>query len=313
MIDQPGFHDSSAKRISYPMPASAGIVYDMPAEQYHAVPAVSSSLLKRLYVSFPKHVKECAVEPTEAMDDGTAFHSFLLDRDFHSRFFVMPTGPINPTTGRPFGSDSNKYIQWRDSLADIRAGKKPVAADLMSNIEAAYNEFRSHPFGAEIAGRIASKQAKTEVSLFWSEEREEGETFPCKARLDILDRGAVPLEINNTPVYVIRDPKTTRSAHPMRFMWDVRPTKDGLNYWIQAAWYYRGARKCGLDIAGVEFIAIELEPSHGITFHGMDVPELESAQADVLRLAQRWQHCVDTGVFGNYPAVRHMIAIGDDE
>lgn len=271
------------------------IEYDMPAEKYHAIPAVSASLLKRLYTSFPKHVKECPFEATEAMENGTAFHSFLLDRDFHSRYFVMP----------------DKEEDWRyapgklekarhEAVRAANLNKQAITSYTMQCIEAAYNEFRNHPFGAEIAGRIASKEVKTEVSLFWMEEREDGDSFPCKARLDILDGST------------IRDPKTTRSANPRKFQWDVRPTKDGLNYWIQAAWYYRAARKCGLDVHAVEFIAIELEKSYGITFHGMDEAELESAQSEVLRLAHQWQRCVDSGVFGNYPAVRHLIALGDE-
>ncbi len=287
--------------------AEATIEYDMPAEKYHAVQAVSASLLKRLYVSFPKKIHECPFESTEAMDNGTAFHSYLLDRDFHSRFFVMP----------------DKQEDWRyapgkiekaqhEAVRAANLNKQAISSYTMQCIEGAYNEFRSHPFGAEIAGRIASKFAKTEVSMFWFEEREDGESFPCKARIDILDTTGV-FGADGLQRYLIRDPKTTRNAHPLKFMWDVRPTKDGLNYWIQAAWYYRGAKKCGLDVAGVEFIAIELEKSYGITFHGMDEAELESAQGDVLRLAHRWQECVDSGVYGNYPAVRHMIAIGDNE
>ncbi len=287
------------------LPEQPRIVYDMPADEYHAASAVSASLLKRLYTSFPKKIYECPFEATEAMDNGTAFHSYLLDRDFHSRFFVMP----------------DKEEDWRyapgkiekakhEAVRAANLNKQAITSYTMQCIEGAYNEFRSHPFGAEIAGRIASKVAKTEVSLFWMEDREDGDPFPCKARIDILDPGpAFPAPFR----YLIRDPKTTRNAHPLKFMWDVRPTKDGLNYWIQAGWYYRGAKKCGLDVAGVEFIAIELEKSHGITFHGMDEAELESAQPDILRLAHQWQRCVDNNVYGNYPAVRHMIAIGDNE
>ncbi len=286
------------------------IVYDMPAHEYHAVNAISASLLKRLYISFPKKVRECPFEATEAMDQGTAFHAYLLDRDFHSRFFVMPDK-----------QEDWRYAPGRAEKAkhkEIRAlnlNKQAITAYTMQCIEGAMNEFRSHPFGADIAGRIASKDAKTEVSLFWSEEREDAPPFPCKARIDILD--PVVFRTTEGPAewtkHIIRDPKTTRNAHPKKFMWDVRPTKDGLNYWMQAGWYYRGAKKCGLDVCGVEFIAIELDKPHGITFHGMDESELDSIQAEILRLACSWQKCVDENRFGNYPAVRHMIAIGDNE
>ena len=67
-----------------------GVHCDIPAADYHAIPAVSSSILKRLYTSSPKHVHAKPVESTEAMDQGTALHSFLLDRDFHGQYFIMP-------------------------------------------------------------------------------------------------------------------------------------------------------------------------------------------------------------------------------
>lgn len=284
------------------------IDYDMPAEVYHKIPAISASLLKRLYVSFPKKVHQSAFESSDAMDNGTAFHSYLLDRDFHARFFVMPEKQENWSTiaGKKERAD-------HDRIRALNPSKQAISAHTMQEIEAAVDEFRSHPFGAEIAGRIASKQAKTELSLFWLEEREDGDQFPCKARIDILDPSGEIETLPPVPRYIIRDPKTTRSAHPKKFQWDVRPTKDGLNYWIQAAWYYRAAKKCGLDVIGVEFIAIELEKPCGISFHGLDEAELDAAQEPVLRLAQSWQKCLDSNSFGNYPAVRHMVAMGGDE
>ncbi len=292
-----------------------GIYYDLPADLYHAVPAISSSLLKRLYVSFPKKVKQCPFEATDAMENGTAFHSYLLDRDFHTRYFVVPEGPINPKTKKPYDASSKKYTDWLNSLASLHQGKTALDTRTMQCIEGAVNEFRDHPYGAEIAGRIASKAAKTEVSLFWTEERDGKTPMFCKARLDILDPVVLHSTENDTTwtEYQIRDPKTTRNANPRKFQWDVLPTKDGLNYWIQAAWYYRGAKKNGLDVAGCEFIAIELEPPHGLSFHGLDDAELDGAQQSVLRLANTWQDCVDSGKYGNYPAVRHQIALGEDQ
>lgn len=276
---------------------------DMPAEVYHKVPAVSASVLMRLYTSCPKKLAASPVESSDAMDNGTAFHSYLLDTDFHSNYFVLPDGPVNERTGKPFGSDTKAYADWLAFFSSLHDGKKCVDLAVMKNIEAAALEFRTHPYGGEIAGAIASTKAKTELSLFWMEQRDDGSDYPCKARLDIWDPAAG----------IIRDLKTTRNANPQKFQWDIRPTKDGRNYWIQAAWYARGARVCGMDVNGFEFIAVELDRGHGISFHDLEAPDLHDALPKVLKLADTWQHCIDTNTFPNYPAVRNIISLTPQE
>lgn len=270
----------------------------VPADIYHAIPAVSSSVLKRLYMSSPKHVKECPFESTAAMDLGTAFHSMVLDSDFYAKHFVLPEKRLKWTT-----AEGKVEQAQHAAIIAMNAGKTELTAYAVRCMEAAYHEFRSHPFGGEIAGRIASKKTETEVTLIWQEEgdADDGiEPFLCKARLDMYD------------IEVIRDLKTTRNANPKAFMWDILPTRSGLNYWLQAGWYYRGAKAIGLNVLGVEFIAIELDGGRGITFHGLDDTELDSMQEQVGNIARQWARCLQTGVYSNYPAIRHMLTIGEE-
>lgn len=273
-----------------------GIYHSVPAVDYHAIHAISSTTLKRLYTSSPKHVHAHPVVQSEAMALGTEFHAYLLDPDFHTRFFVMPDKKYAWNKKEGFPEKAAHAL-----IRELNEGKTCLSAADMNCIECAYHELRDHPFGAPLVGDIASKKALTEVTLIWKEEIYDGSMVPCKARLDILNDSK------------IIDPKTTRNANPLKFQWDVLPTRDGLNYWIQAGWYWRGAKANGLDIDGFDFIAIEMEPPHGITWHCIDEAELASMQPKIITLASRWAQCTATQTFPNYPPIRHMISIGEDE
>lgn len=282
-----------------PVPLSPGIYDNIPADVYHKIPAIGSTTLKRLHISSPKHVHDKKIEPSAAMELGTAFHAFLLDRDFHQRFYAMPEKKLNWTTveGRVEKAEHLK-------IEALNAGRHCLSADDMKCIECAYQEFRDHPFGSTLAGDIASKKARTEVTLIWDEwsgYEGDGPKFLCKARLDILNGNK------------IIDPKTTRNANPLKFQWDILPTKEGFNYWIQAGWYWRGAKANGLDIDAFEFAAVEMDPPHGITWHCFDEAELSSMQQRVGHLARTWAVCQQTNVYPNYSPIKHMLSIGGDE
>ncbi len=81
---------------------------------------------------------------------------------------------------------------------------------------------------------------------------------------------------------------------------------------MQGGWYYRGAKANGLDVVGAEFIAIELERPHGISFHDLDESELDAMQDKIGRLARTMATCKMLNQYPNYPAIRHMIALKED-
>lgn len=272
------------------------IIPNMPAAEYHAMPGVSASLLKRLYTSHAKEVYEWPVQSTPTMDLGTAFHAFMLEPKFFEKYYIEPPHEMNWATKE----GKSEKAAWQ-AVKEANVGKLSVSRENMKHIEAAATEFKNHPMGIPVCVALAEKTAQTELVLTWDEE----EIGPCRARLDLLVRD--PLDD------IIYDFKSTKNAHPRAFQWDVLPTKNGLNYWIQAGWYYRGAKANGLNVEAFDFIASELTPAYGLTFHRIEEADLHEMQPKLTLLAQHWAECQKKNVYPNYPAIRHVIALGERE
>lgn len=254
-----------------------GIYEDMPAADYHAVPAVSSSVLKRLHESSPAHAK-LAFKPTSAMDNGSALHCLVLEpSEFEKRYFAA-------TKFKGKGARAMKAAEAADN-----DGKIPLKPFEMQDIRTAAATLQAHPYVAPILA-----DSKKEVSLFW----EEDDVGLCKCRLDML-----------APT-IIADLKSTRCAQPAKFFKEIA---FNLNYWIQAAWYWRGARACGLPVQEFAFIAVEIERPYGVTLHFMDDVELNSLQRKIGEMAATWGECLRTGLYPSYPAVRHYVTLGGDD
>jgi hypothetical protein len=70
-----------------------GLVRDLPAEQYHAIEAMSSTGL-RLFARSPWHWKNrVPVTPTKAMLNGTLAHCAQLEPDAMAARYVVDAGP----------------------------------------------------------------------------------------------------------------------------------------------------------------------------------------------------------------------------
>lgn len=259
----------------------SGIVYDMPAADYHAVDATSATVLKRLHESSPAHVK-CGFseEPSEAMDLGSAFHCLLLEPEhFDNRYWERPLLDMRRS------KDKTRFA----ALNEMHAGKTAIGQFDLADLRASAGAIQAHPFVAPML-----KESRKEISLFWNEE----DIGLCKCRLDMLAGK------------VICDLKSTRNAHKDFFRREICFSR---HYWIQAAWYYRGARALGLDISEFVFIAAELKRPYGVTLHYMDAPELQSLQERVWFLARTWAEAVRTGVYPAYPAIKHYVTIGGED
>lgn len=255
-----------------------GIYPAMPAADYHAINAVSASILKRLHESSPAHVKADPFTPTAAMDNGSALHCLVLEpQHFEARFYSRPKVDGRTKAGKEAIAQASVENE----------GKTGIAADDMESIRLAGAAIQAHPFVAPLLS-----DSKREVSLIW-EDAEIGTL--CKARLDLL-AGTT-----------IGDLKTTRNAHPSFFTREIRFERA---YWLQGAWYYRGARALGLTIEEFTFIAIELFRPFGVTLHTMDEPELISIQPKIVPLAEQWAECTRTGVYPAYAPMKHYITVG---
>ena len=114
---------------------------------------------------------------------GRAAHTLILEgRDRYEAEFAVG-GPINPKTGKPYGSGTKAFAEWAD-----RIGKPVLSDDQAAVIEQMAASVKAHIFAREL---LAIGQAEGVV-------RREYAGHPCQVRLDwinpIAGRGLVDLK-----------------------------------------------------------------------------------------------------------------------
>lgn len=181
---------------------TVGVLYDMPNEEYHSHPALSSSGLKLLARS-PAHYYAAYLDPkreprktTAAQRIGSICHTATLEpHRFDELLCVLPEGLDRRT-------NAGKAL-W----AEIeKSGKEPLTDEEFKRIRKMAAAARAHPITEALFTRFA---AKTEVSIFWVD-ADTG--INLKVRPDIM---AKPRKL--APRGYIADLKTTGDASEEEF------------------------------------------------------------------------------------------------
>ncbi len=173
---------------------------------YDDVDALRFSTLSRFASSdwFFREVSSDNYPETAQMAFGTAFHCYLLEPEKFQKTYAMFEPPVNPKTGKPFGSTTNAYA---DALEEFRkSGKIPLTESDAETIQTMFRSFVDHGFEYLIENGMA------EVPLLVT--GEDGNDRKCK--IDFLSRE-----------YGIIDVKTTgRSLSNIHgedsFRWELR-------------------------------------------------------------------------------------------
>ena len=95
---------------------------------YQSIKALSNSslsVLKRspaeFYARFIADPPTMQSEETDAMRLGSAVHMLALEPERFDEQYWISTGPINASTGKPYGRDTKKFADW---LAEVEANDK---------------------------------------------------------------------------------------------------------------------------------------------------------------------------------------------
>ncbi|MFN9972689.1 MAG: PD-(D/E)XK nuclease-like domain-containing protein [Phycisphaerae bacterium] len=210
-----------------------GSISGLPDDVYHSLPYVSSSQLKYLYKTSPKHFKAKFIDkilgsddPSYAMKLGTAAHSMILTPDlFEKSIYIAKKIDARTKDGK-----EAKAKMDLDS-----AGKTIIyEADSSSIVGMKDSVFSNNTAVSFLDGSIK------ELSLFW---KCPGSGLMMKARIDALS-------VNN-----LVELKTTKSAQPKMF----GITAFNLNYDLSAAHYLEGVRNVLGFKPPVYFIVVENE------------------------------------------------------
>ena len=208
-----------------------GVLTAEPAEEYHAKAGeyLSSHLLID-FIRCPKlyHKKLLGLieeEATYAMVLGSATHVRILEgKAAYEQQFALG-GPINKTTGKPFGRETKAFARWAKSQGrpGIHSDDLPLIEDLAGGVRA-----------CEKAGDLL-RHGRSEGVL-----RAEYCGLACQCRFDWIH-----------PHRGIIDLKTTRDLD--RFVRDIRDYR----YLNQVAFYQAVLAQAIGDLVPVYLVAIE--------------------------------------------------------
>lgn len=271
----------------------SGAYLDVPAEDYHATPAASASVLRKLRGKTPAHLLKALatpVKPTWEMTLGTLIHHRILEpsKPF-PQLAVTPATYVIPEDYKPAKKTDpqpgevvewnwrTKYCKgWRDNMESM--GLIVVDQSDVDEIDIATERVMAAPESRELL-----EGSQTEVSLFW----ETTCGFPCKARLDILPQ--LPM---------LGDLKTCRDASQSGFQrdaWDA-------GYHVQAAWYLDGWSAVGdREITGFRFIAYEREIGL-VKVHRVSSDVIQAGREEYQGLLEIYMRCVRSGEWPGYRA-----------
>lgn len=253
-----------------------GVDRSMPAEKYHAHPALSSTGARRLLPpSCPalyRWEQLHPTPPTAAMRMGTAMHREVLG-----------VGSDIEVSDEWTSYRTKDAQAWRDAVS--AAGQIPMLAHEYEPVAAMRDALRADPV---VGALFDPDRGDAEVSLFWTD-RETG--VDCRARLDFLPH---PVEGRRL---IVPDYKTCRSAEPAAF---GRAAAD-MGYALQADFYMRGVVAAGLDPApAFVFVAQEKTPPYLVQPVQLSRDVLALAHRMNTAAMRRYATCVETDTWPGY-------------
>ena len=245
---------------------------DIPNEEYHKLPAVSSSGLVKLVQGTPAHYQAYLNEPREvtpAMELGTAIHAAVLEPDlFHATYIQKPED-------MSFATKEGKA--WKEA----NQGKKILTPEQFRAVSRITDSVMAQP----IASRVILDGMK-EKSFVWVD-KETG--IPCKCRPDIFAGNKV------------FDLKTTEDASARGFQRSIM----SFGMHIQSAFYLMGVSELlGEGVTDFIHIAVEKKPPYAVALYVLDDASLERARLDIRKALRTLAECEETG---KYPAYSEEI------
>lgn len=193
---------------------------------YHSIDALSNSslsVLKRSPTEFHARfvAKTMKTEETDAMRLGSAVHMLALEPERFDSEYAIVEGPINPSTGNPYGRDTKKFQVWLDQEMMQQTRKVLLASEFAESLEIA-KAFQSHPTIAAIMASRAEKFFEFEhVDDFKWEGLDEWVRIKCKLDFVMPSEG------------IIVDLKTTDNPSEYEWSWSA----GSYGYHRQAAIY----------------------------------------------------------------------------
>lgn len=251
----------SAQTMLQPAPLPPRVTFGLSFADYCALPALNWSTLKEIARS-PKHYKHRVNVPREdrpSLALGRAAHTAVLEFERWNADYTVYPGKTRR------GKEWEAFKAAHEGMTILTREQSLRALEIRQAV-------RSSP--------LAMKYLKTftpEVTLTWADP---ATGFACKARIDAL------CDVNGRNW--INDLKTAQSIEMRQF----GGAAARYGYHSQLAWYDRGAKACGLDIAGHVITAVESEPPHDVGVFTVDEDTLYAGGEECDELVARVHDCL---------------------
>lgn len=242
-------------------------VVDMPAEDYHQHPALSSSGARKLLPpSCPalfKHERDNPPAPTDEFSFGHLYHKLVLGAG--AEIAVIDAENWRTKDAR----------ERRD--AAIAEGKIPALTEEYGRAKAMVVATMQHPIAARL---LKGDPERSERALFWVDD-ETG--VDCRAMLDRFPAGRIAADV-----------KTCTSAAPA----DIERAVWNFGYHIQDAWYRAGLKALGIhDMPAMAFVFVEKQPPHLVNVVQLNHLALEAGAHYARQARLIFAECQQSGVW----------------
>lgn len=246
-------------------------IHDIPAEVYHADPAVGRTTLWRLHVATPAHAKYQVIETTPEMDVGTAAHIAILEP--HRFESAVICGPKD-----------RRGNAWKEAIAEY-----PAALVLPQPTYEKVLRLRETVMRDPIVRSLPSEFAMMEQSAFWLDEPT---GVMCKCRPDLY-RGDQNLMV---------DLKTTGDA--TKQSWLRRALDFGMH--LQSSFYPDGWQIAdGGDVDNFLFLVVEREPPFAHSIYELGQAEKDLGRRIARKALDKYAACAKSNEWpGHEPGVQ---------
>jgi hypothetical protein len=252
-----------------------GVYKDIPPEQYHALPYLSSSFLKRFRKNpasalLPDEDKACYAL-------GGASHAYSLEGEsaFLAGFAVAPSGINRRTTA---GKEEWARFETANASKTILT---PEQATAVFGID---KSLKSHPLASKLLNH-----GNPELTLIW-DDHETG--LRMKARIDL-----------DPECRALIDYKT--SADVGKFDRQIVT----LNYDIQGGHYSIGATECNVEHDVFIFVAAETSEPYPVRCGFLAAEWMQWARDETRRLYRLVAECKAKNHFPNYEIPIHVASL----
>ena len=255
------------------------VKYDQPATEYHAFPALNKSSIEQILRCPLEYRLNCDMgpaEPTASMAFGTLVHSMILEPDTVESLYHVMSQPATTKAGKAEKAEA------------LEQGKTIVSASDYERAQAMQRNVFTHKAGSFLVGRLPGK---SEVSMYWDLETEDGRTRQCKARADRI------AQINGKQIII--DLKTHAGSVSLP---EIERTIMKYGYHRQSGWYQEGYAKCFPDIpfGGFYFVFTSTTAPYLCTVVKIDDEASAIGYGDCLRAERTLAECEESGVWPSY-------------